>query len=48
MIKKNLGKIKQVKLSEVFEKEDKDFSPWLSENLDILGEKLTWTLLIVA
>lgn len=40
MIKQKLGKIKQVNLKDVFEKEDKDFTPWLNENLDILGEKL--------
>jgi len=40
MIKQNLGKIKQVNLRDVFSKEDKDFTPWLNENLDILGEKL--------
>lgn len=40
MIKQKLGKIKQVNLKDVFEKEDKDFTPWLNENLDILGGKL--------
>jgi len=40
MIKQNLGKIKQINLKDVFDKEDKDFTPWLNENLDILGEKL--------
>ncbi|MFH1231414.1 MAG: DUF4268 domain-containing protein [Planctomycetota bacterium] len=40
MIKQNLGKIKTVKLTEVFGKEDKDFTPWLNYNLGILGEKL--------
>ena len=40
MIKQNLGKIKQINLKDVFDKEDKDFPPWLNENLDILGEKL--------
>ena len=40
MIKQKLGKIKQVDLKDVFEKEDKDFTPWLNENLNILGEKL--------
>ncbi|KAA0006964.1 MAG: hypothetical protein FE045_01495 [Thermoplasmata archaeon] len=39
-IKQNLGRIKQINLKEVFEKEDKDFTPWLNENLNILGEKL--------
>lgn len=40
MIKGHLGKIEQVNLREVFSKEDKDFTPWLNENLDILGKKL--------
>ena len=40
MIKQKLGKIKQVNLKDVFEKEDKDFTPWLNENLNILGKKL--------
>lgn len=40
MIKPKLGKIKLVNLRDVFEKEDRDFTPWLNENLDILGEKL--------
>jgi len=40
MVKQNLGKIKQINLKDVFDKEDKDFTPWLNENLDILGEKL--------
>ena len=38
MIKQKLGKIKQINLKDVFEKEDKDFTPWLNENLDILGK----------
>ncbi len=40
MIKQKLGKIKQINLKDVFEKEDEDFTPWLNENLDILGKKL--------
>ena len=40
MLKQNLGRIKQIKLKKVFDKEDNDFTPWLNENLDILGEKL--------
>lgn len=40
MIKQNIGKIKVVEIRNVFEKEDKDFTPWLNENLDLLGEKL--------
>lgn len=40
MLKQNLGKIERVHLKEVFSREDRDFTPWLNENLDILGEKL--------
>jgi len=40
MIKQELGQIKQVDLRDVFEKEDKDFTPWLKEHLHILEEKL--------
>ncbi len=40
MMKRKLGRIKQIRIRDVFEKEDRDFTPWLSENLDILGEKL--------
>uniref|UniRef100_A0A7V3ZYR7 DUF4268 domain-containing protein n=1 Tax=candidate division WOR-3 bacterium TaxID=2052148 RepID=A0A7V3ZYR7_UNCW3 len=40
MVKEKLGKIKQINLKDVFEKEDKDFTPWLNENLGILSEKL--------
>ncbi|MEM5793247.1 MAG: DUF4268 domain-containing protein [Candidatus Aenigmatarchaeota archaeon] len=40
MIKQNLGKIKTIELRDVFSKEDKDFTPWLNDNLAILGEKL--------
>jgi hypothetical protein len=40
MVNQKLGKIKQVNLKDVFEKEDKDFTPWLNENIEILGEKL--------
>lgn len=40
MLKQNLGKIKKLNLRDVFGKEDKDFTPWLNDNLEILGEKL--------
>lgn len=40
MVKQKLGKIKQVNLKDAFEKEDKDFTPWLNKNIEILGEKL--------
>ncbi len=43
---KTLGRIKSVKLRDIFPKEDKDFTPWLSkqENLDHLGEVLGMNL----
>ncbi len=40
MIKQDLGEIKQVDLREIFGKEDKDFTPWLNDNLDRLGKTL--------
>ena len=35
-----LGRIETIKIRNVFNKEDRDFTPWLNENLDTLGEKL--------
>ncbi len=40
MTEQPLGRIKKVELRSVFEKEDKNFTPWLNNHLDILGEKL--------
>jgi len=40
MLKQKLGRVKRVKVRDVFSKEDRDFTPWLNENIDILGEKL--------
>lgn len=40
MIKKELGKKKYLKMREVFETEDKDFTPWLNDHLDMLSEEL--------
>lgn len=37
---KKLGEIKEVELREIWEKEDKEFTPWLKENIDLLSEKL--------
>jgi len=39
-MKKNLGKIKQVDLREVFQNEATDFTPWLESNIDELSEVL--------
>ncbi len=43
---KTLSRIKSVNLRDIFPKEDKDFTPWLSkqENLDLLGEVLGMNL----
>lgn len=35
---KNLGKIKQIDLREIFKDEAKDFTPWLESNIDLLSE----------
>ena len=35
-----LGKIKKVDLRNIWKKEDKEFTPWLKENIDLLSEKL--------
>jgi len=39
-VKQKLGKIKKVDLRNIWEKEDKEFTPWLKENIDLLSEKL--------
>ena len=39
-MKKKLGKIKNVDLRNIWKKEDKEFTPWLKENIDLLSEKL--------
>lgn len=35
-----IGKIKNVDLRNIWKKEDKEFTPWLKENIDLLSEKL--------
>ena len=40
----DLGTIEQVDLREVWPHEAQDFTPWLAENLDKLGEALGLTL----
>lgn len=40
MIKKKLGRIKRLKVRDVFDREDSDFTPWLNDNLDLLGKTL--------
>jgi len=39
-MKQKLGKIKKVDLRNIWKKEDKEFTPWLKENIDLLSEKL--------
>jgi len=39
-MKQKLGKIKNVDLRNIWKKEDKEFTPWLKENIDLLSEKL--------
>ena len=39
-MEQKLGKIKRVDLRNIWEKEDKEFTPWLKENIDLLSEKL--------
>jgi len=40
MPKQKLGKKEYIQVSEVFDKENKDFTPWLNENLELLSEAL--------
>ena len=44
MPKQELGRVRQVPLSEVFDNEPQDFTPWLYENLDLLGDALNLDL----
>lgn len=36
-----IGKIKKIPLREIFKKEDKEFTPWIKENIDLLSKKLS-------
>jgi hypothetical protein len=45
MIKKEFGKKKYLKLREAFDKEDRDFTPWLNDHLDELSEELDLDLI---
>jgi hypothetical protein len=45
MIKESPIKIRKVIIRGIFPREDLDFTPWLNENLDILGEKLKLDLI---
>ena len=39
-----IGKIARVPIREVWPREDEDFTPWLAQNLDQLGEALGMVL----
>ena len=39
-MKQKLGKIKRVDLRNIWKKEDREFTPWLKENIDLLSEKI--------
>ena len=39
-MEQKVGKIKRVDLRNIWKKEDKEFTPWLKENIDLLSEKL--------
>ena len=47
MPKQDLGRLKVVPLHEVFDDEPGDFSPWLYENLDLLGDAIQLDLIPV-
>ena len=40
VISQELGAIEKVDLREIWSKEDKNFTPWLANNLDLLGDEL--------
>jgi hypothetical protein len=43
----NISRLKRVSLREIWSSEEKDFTPWLENNLDILGEDLGVELSVV-
>lgn len=43
----NIGKIQRVNLREIWKNEARDFTTWLSENLDVLGDTLHLSLALV-
>ena len=47
MVMQELGRIQKVKPRDVWRLEDKNFTPWLADNLDLLGEELGLTLELV-
>ncbi|MDE2746014.1 MAG: hypothetical protein OXI41_08535 [Chloroflexota bacterium] len=40
MPKQDLGRVRQVPLSDVFANEPQDFTPWLADNLDLVGSEI--------
>jgi len=48
MDKKVIGKIKKVPLRELWEKEDKDFTKWLEENIEYLNDILDFDLSVIS
>ena len=45
---KDLGRLEKVELRDVWEKEDKNFTPWLAkeENIELLSETIGMTLVV--
>ena len=44
MATQELGRIEKVELRDIWPREDENFTPWLADNLDLLGEELGLTL----
>mgnify|MGYP000120728751 CR=1 FL=1 len=42
-----IGRLQKVPVREVWKNEEKDFTPWLEENLDILGDSIGFNLSII-
>ena len=47
MSEEHIGKMVKVDLRHLWEKEDRQFTPWLSKNLDRLSEKLGFNIKLV-
>lgn len=47
MATQELGRIEKVELRGIWPREDENFTPWLANNLDLLGEELGLTLELV-
>ena len=44
MVTQELGRIEKVELRGIWRREDENFTPWLADNLDLLGEELDMSL----